>query len=282
MSDTEGVQAIIDTAKQTVPIKPRIHTIDGIPFVLESSEEELNVLTEVLEAADRRQPSPVRRKGTSLHNEQQSFIEHVKRYAEPSTVIWSQADSAQMTAVFNYNPAGSDPKVCGWGDHRAGYRARLSPEWLDWIKNSGGAMSSEGFADFIEERVEYITDGEGCPTPIELLEVARNLQIHTKGTFIKKVDPSTGGYHMVAKEEQDAATSTKIPRRFALALRVFEGGELYRIEALISFRISNGTPSFSYKLLRQGETEREAFRDVRAAVEEATGLPMFAGEPEHR
>ena len=62
--------------------------------------------------------------------------------------------------------------------------------------------------------------------------MARDLQIHTRGTFTKKLHPTTGDFALVCKQETEAS-STPIPRAFLVALPVFEGGPLYQLEARI-------------------------------------------------
>lgn len=271
---------VIETAKASVGVEPRIGHVESIPFALVRGDERVDVLDDVLAARDKRADSPTRRKGKSTHTELASFIECVNRFQEKRSTIWADIDSLRLVAVFNYHPSGADPRKAGWCDHRAEYTAPRSPEWIAWTNAEGRSMSSEDFAEFIEQRMDDLTDGEGCVAPVGLLEVARNLQIHTKGVFLKKVNPETGEFHMIAKEEHDKETSTKIPRKFALALRVFEGGEQYRVEARIQFRCREGRAVFSYTLKRRAEIVRDAFQDVRDKVAAETKLTVFAGTPE--
>lgn len=270
---------VIVVAQDSMRIDGRVlKTIDGgVPIAILREGEQVATLEEAMEAADRRADAPQRRSGVTLHSELASFIAHLKRYAEKHTTVWADTDATRLVAVYNDHPAGSDPKKAGWSDHRAVYEAPRSPEWSLWTQNADRMMSSEDFAEFIESRIEDLTSTEGCASPVELLETARNMQIHTKGTFVKMVNPDTGEYHMVAQEEHDKKTSTRIPKRFTLALRVFEGGDQYRVEARIRFKIVHGSPQFSYSLKRHQEILRDAFGDVRTKVVEETKLPVFAG-----
>lgn len=279
METKTDIAEIIKTAGDAVPIEPRIGKVETIPFVILRPGEHVAVLEEALAALERRADSPLRRTGVSTHTELASFIEHVNRYKEKESVVWADIGCVQFVAVFNADPAGSNQRKAGWGDHRAQYTCPRSPEWLVWSRNEDKLWSSEQFAEFIETHMDNLTDGEGAASPVALMETARNLQIHTKGTFIKKVNPESGEYYMVAKEEHDKQSSTKIPRKFCLALRVFEGGEMYRVEARIRFRITDGKPMFSYNLVRADEILRDAFDDIRATVKKETELPVFAGSP---
>jgi uncharacterized protein YfdQ (DUF2303 family) len=279
METKTDIGEVIKTAGDAVPIEPRIGHVETIPFVILRPGEKVAVLEEALAALECRADSPIRRSGVSTHTELASFIEHANRFKEKESVVWADIGRVQLVVVFNADPAGSNAKKAGWGDHRSQYTCPRSPEWLAWTRTAGISMSSEKFAAFIDKHMDNLTDGEGAASPIALMETARNLQIFTKGTFLKRVNPETGEYHMVAKEEHDKENSTKIPRKFCLALRVFEGGELYRVEARIQFAINDGCPSFSFDLHRADEILRDAFSDVRDEVKKETELPVFAGTP---
>lgn len=274
MEDRTDFTEIIKAAREGVPIEPRIGHVKSVPYAIVREDEGVQVLESVLRAVEQREPHPNRKQGTSRHFELASFVEHVNRFKEESSAVWADIDSMEVTAVYNEH----DKKRAGWRDFQAVYSCRTSPEWQAWLERDGEAMSNEAFANFIEERMEDLTDGEGMPAPIVLLEMARNLQVHTKGQFIRKVNPETGEYTMISKEEHTEGT-TKIPRRFALALRVFEGGDAYRVEARISFRVNNGRPMFSYTLHRAEEIKRDAFGHIRDIVAKKTNLTVFAGRP---
>ena len=184
-----------------------------------------------------------------------------------------------------YGGSGRDPQRRGRtggpgrssaGKQRAGYVCPLSDQWRFWTSLDGQWKTQEQFAELLEDRLYDLTSGEGYPDPISVLEMARNLKIYSKGQLERRIDKVTGEHHMVNKLEH-AENSTKIHASFLLALPVFEGGTIYKVEARIRFQLRSGAPVFSYSLFRRAEIQRDAFAAVRDAAREATALPVFAG-----
>lgn len=113
---------------------------------------------------------------------------------------------------------------------------------------------------------------------VEMLKVARELHIRTKGTFQREVNPTTGDFILVNKNETETG-STVIPRAFALAIPVFEGGERYQVEARVRFQLTGSGPMFSFTMHRRAEIERDAFDGVRQIIAVGTERPVLAGTP---
>ena len=267
---------------ESTDIKDRLAEIPGgegeeaLPVALTHAKESVKVLTEVLNVREQRAMAPSRRKGHACLDDLESFVAYVNRHKNDTSVIFADPDQVSLTTYFNYHPEGGKEEAAGWCDFYAYYGCPIAPEWERWQTAADVWMPSEAFAEFIDANMDELTTGEGFPKPVEVLEMARNLQVHTKGTFAKKVDPTTGGYAMVCKEEH-AEGSTKIHRAFRLALRVFEGGAQYGVEARIKFRINSGAPSFCYTLHRAEEIKRDAFKAVHVEASAETELPTFVG-----
>jgi uncharacterized protein YfdQ (DUF2303 family) len=239
----------------------------GRPFVLES------VTTRLRDAA----PAPPRRTGNATLHEVESFIAYVNRYKiQGQTTLWADAKAFTMAAVLDDAPEGADITKAGWCEHRARYICPRSPEWIAWTGLEGKALRQEAFAQLLEDRLEELTSGDGFPAPAEMLSMARSLTINVQGKFRRQIDPTTGT-GILQHENEHGAGSTKIPRAFLLALRVFDGGATYRVEARIRFSLTAEGPTFSFNLHRREVIERDAFGEVRERVGSATGLVVFAG-----
>ena len=286
MSDNDNFATAINAGRDLAGVTPRIGFVNGIPVALVDDENggmSVRVLSEALDAADARAPGPRDRRGTVQLSELDSLIAYVNRYKSEHTIAWADLSAFRVEAVFNDHPAGpadDDPAIvdAGWRNHRALYMCPRSPEWVAWTGNDGALLKQEVFADFIESRLEDLRAAEGYPKPLDVLQMARNLSIRTKGTFERSINPTTGDGVLVAKTETDA-TSTQIPRAFALGVPVFEGGTVYQIEARVRFSVSEGRAAFSYTLHRRKEIERDAFADIRNKVQAATGVLLLAGKP---
>jgi len=286
-----NIEAAIEAGRAATSAKERVLEWKGIPVGLHKlttadgqSFEDIKMLAEVLKASrEEAERDPVRRSGTSTHHELDSFISHVNRHKEDRTVVWADQGTVKLTAIFDYTPAGNDPGSIGRGNHRTLYTCPRSPEWQAWKAKNEHAMTAEAMAEFIDARREDLVnpptgDGE-CAKPIELIETLRNIEIQSAGTCVRRHNPATGEYEIVSKLEH-SEKSTKIPRVFRVALRVFEGGDAYQVEARISWKVREGTPVLNFQLQRIAEIERDAFGDVRKAVAGQTSLPVFAGVPE--
>lgn len=290
--DNSGMCDALEAARSGVTVDSRITEIEhpddeGTAVVVVSNTDSdgntsVEVASDIMAALDSRLPAPRRRAGVVQLTEVASLIEHVKRYGDESTVIYANTKALAFAVVYDENPAGPAGGKIGsgtaWREFRATYACPRSPEWIAWTGSSDAAMRQEQFADFLEQRLEDMAAAEGFPKPIELLTIARQLHIKTKGEFRREVNPTNGDNILVCKTETETG-STQIPRAFALAIPVFEGGARYHVEARIRFALVGGVPQFSYTLHRRAEIERDAFDEVRSRIASETGRLVLAGSP---
>lgn len=241
----------------------------------------VKLAADILAELDKRMDGPRRREGTVVLQDVASFCEYLSRYQNPAqSVVYADVQAMAFVAVLDEHPMQlpDDAVVTAWRTHRARYACPRSPEWKAWTESDGVPMKQEQFADFLEARLEDLTTGEGYPKPVEVLTVARQLHIRTKGTFQREINPTNGDNILVHKTETETG-STQIPRAFALAIPVFEGGERYHVEARVRFAIGERGPMFSYTLHRRSEIERDAFSGVRTTIAGTSKLPILSGTP---
>ncbi len=263
------------TARVTWLEHPEDDTIE-IPIALEHSKDgsRVLVLESAVKALDARRAGPLRRAGITRLTEVDSFIAHVLRWGCADTVIYADTAALAFTAVLDDHPAGGT----AWREHRAHYACPRSPEWKAWTEREGKPMAQGEFGDWIEARLEDLVASKGKPASTEVLMMARQLHIKTKGTIERVVDPVSGDYHMLNKSETEQG-STVIHRAFDIAIPVFEGGGRYQLEARVRFAVVEGRPSFAFALHRRAEIERDAFLEVRTKVAAETKMLLLAGTP---
>lgn len=293
ITNINSIDSAITLARESVRIGMRIdelgHPDDAetaIPVFLETNADgatKVEVATEALALLDRRLPGPRRREGSVRLTEVLSLIEYVKRYGDENSVIYADTKALAFSVIFDEHPPGPGTGAAvgagtGWRNFRAVYACPRSPEWLTWCQSDGKAMKQEEFADFLEARLEDMAAAENYPKPIEVLAVARQLNIRTKGEFRREINPTNGDAILVCKSETDTG-STQIPRAFAIVIPVFESGARYQVEARVRFALVGGVPQFSYTLHRRAEIERDAFGEVRERIAGETGRLMLAGNP---
>lgn len=278
------VQAAILAAAHAVEAESRMldpEATGGVPALVLQPGLRVESLLPVLLQSDARAPAPRAREGVAHHVELDSFIAHAKRFADADSVVWADPSGPSLTAVLDYHRAGGDgaPR---WGRHRAVYTCPLSEQWRVWTAKDGAPFSQDAFADFIEERMRDLAPPpkeSDIAQPAKLVEIGRLLRVHAKSTFEREINPTTGEFSMVSKTEHDKS-STKIPRGFLLQIPIFDAGRPVQVEARLRFKIDGGRPSFSFLLVDVKHVLRAGFAEVRSAVAEGTGLPIFAGSPE--
>lgn len=283
VENENNMSAAVIAGQEAAEVEKRVMLleVDGVEIPLAANGTTVQVLAQALAESDSRRPAPARRTTSLELSEVGSFIDYVNRYknADRST-IYADLQSKSVVCVFDDHPKGPAPGAeAGWRQHRVTYKCPLALEWVRWTKLAGTKLSQVAFADVIDNHMHDLTSGEGFPSPTELLKMAQSLQI-TIGHRFKRSFDKVSGTGVLINETEHTAESTKIPRGFMLALRVFEGGEMRAVEARLQFSMSDGNvPVFSFELYRREEHEREAFDDVRKAIAERTLLPLFAGKP---
>lgn len=268
------VKQILDAGKA---LGVNVQEVAGIPVALVDGK--VVALENVLGIADQRAAAPRALRGTSKHTELGSFCAHVNRFKDEKSAIFADTNEAapSLTAVLDYSSANADggPR---WGKHRSVYVCPLSRQWRAWMAIDGKELDQDKLGDFFEEHIEDFASRDDLPKAAELVTMARNLQVLTRGEFQRTLNPTTGAQTLINKVEHDQ-TSTKIHPRFLIGIPVFDAGTKYAIEAVLRMSLK-GRPFFTISFPNAPAALRDAFNDVRDTAQTATGLPVFAGTPE--
>jgi uncharacterized protein YfdQ (DUF2303 family) len=283
-------QTAIDAGIQLAEARAaRIIEHGGIPMAIVPQGMGVHILDKLQELQDRRADAPRRLKGTAQHKELASFIEHVNRQKDTSSVIWADPEKCTLTAVLNYNTPASTTTVAPgsprWGDHRAVYACPLSEPWQIWMGLNEKWMGQEAFGNFIEDRLDDLANPDpendkDMPPPAKVLEVARNLVVYSKCDFQRTINPSDGTGTFVFKKDNEVQGSTRVPREFLLGIPVFEAGDTYRVRVRLRYNVDGGVAKFQFSLYQPQVIVRDAFSGVRTKATEGTALPLFVGSPE--
>lgn len=277
IDSVEAANRIVDHEGENADFVIAIGT-NGVPFLMK----------DILEADEARADTPARRTGRRSFEELASFIDAVNRWKiAGNTIVWARAATGGGTLVAVFNDAPPTTAEDGvaplgaWGDDAAVYTTPISTELGAWIANNGKAMTQDAFGDWIESRLAdlaLVRDERSLPAPTDVLTMARDLQIRTKGEFVRQIDRVTGAGALIVRDERES-TSTPIYRGFIVRVPIFRGGQLREIEARIRFGLEDGKrPVFRYELYRLDDLIREEFNHVRDTVRAACeGVPVFAG-----
>lgn len=192
-----------------------------------------------------------------------SFVDYYQRFGNDRTIIKADLENKRFTAVFDYHEPGNP----AWGDHTATLHCVHATEWLTWLSNDAKPFGQVAFAEFIEMNAVDIVS----PSAAEMLQIALTLQAKKKVNFNSGVRLDNGqiqlGYHEEIAGSAGPKGDIKVPEKFELALRVFQGGEKYKVEAHLRYRINEGQLKFFYQIIRPERLVEDAFDLVKEQVE---------------
>jgi len=201
-----------------------------------------------------------------------SFVDYFQCFATSRTVIFSALESRKFKAVFDYHQINSP----AWGKHTATLTLKHSSEWLVWEANSKRALSQEEFAEFVQLNLRDVIEPAGA----DLLEVAQTLQAKKKVDFLSGIRLDNGQTQLTYSEVIEGTAgpkgSLKIPEKFVLALRVFNGMDRYRVEAFLRYRIGDDKKlRFIFQLDCPDRIVEDAFEQVKKQLEVGCSAPFY-------
>lgn len=249
---------------------------------------------------------PLRRAGTATLLSLDSFIDHVNRFKDTSSLVFANNSrtAPTITAVLDYNPAGGAADALPrFGKHRSHYAFPLSDEWKAWLAKDGAAMGMADFAEFLEERiidVLFLEDEDSLPedvqraltamgggrasiaTPNKLMELSRNLQVNESSTAVEAVNLQSGEakIRFESTHTDGAGGPVNVPSIFLIGIPVFNSGQIWRLAARLRYRKTGGKIVFWYDLWRVDRTFDAAFNGAVEQVKADTDLPVLLGGPE--
>ena len=237
-----------------------------------------------IESSENLQSTPSRKKANVSLNNDQGFIDYMKRHGSlASATIWCEADYPK--GVVNYTGIVNDHAQEQHGQHWRDHIAKLVPaksvEWQRWVDKDRKSFCQPDFAAFIEENLGDIASLEGFPSGSAMLQMATNLEIAQDSTIKSAIRLQSGGVRMEYVEDSNAETvkSMEVFSKFALGLPVFWAGAAYMIEARLKYRLAAGRLTFFYELHRPDKVLEDAAKTMTANIQEKTGFPIFHGKP---
>lgn len=235
---------------------------------------------------ERYQAHPRRATGKFRFDDLESFALYLKRHSDKSdTTAWCKADfpKGQLSFSAVLNDHDIDADYPGHRDWSAHWSPAKSEEWKTWMESDGKPMSQVDFAYFIERNLKDIATGEGLPTGTQMLQMATNMEITQDSKFKSQAKLQSGGVRLTYIDDADEATekAMEVFSKFAIGIQVFRGGEGFRLEARLRYRLNQGKLLFWYELVRPDVTLEAAAQklveQLRAEIAD-TGVPMYFGE----
>lgn len=278
---------------RTLPIKAGDNAAADVLIVPNGLE-----VKSIKKLLDEYRTAPERRKGTAKLADLESFIAHVKRFADGDSVLFAdpKPEAPYLLAVLDYHRIGcaGAPR---FGEHRARYEFPLSDEWTKWTEKNDSGMSQTDFAQFVEDRIGDVADpavaGDtakkliapiGCDlaSPSRLMDLSRGLSVRVGAKVVNAVSLATGEAQIrfETSHSDESGAPLKIPGAFLIAIPVFRNGALYQLAARLRYRVQSGSVTWQYSLYRVERVFDHALREACDTAETETGLPLYLGTPE--
>lgn len=231
--------------------------------------------TDLTEMVEKAQLAPTRKHGIVVLGEVASLLAYcADQKAQSTGYIYADVDSREIAAVFNDAKGGP-----GWRDHRAVFKAELTPEAKRWLASNGKVMAQDEFATFIEDNQPDLQGDDAT----NLLTVATTMQAKSDINFSSAKRLQDGQTQLVYNEVINATAGAtgelKIPKTFALGLRLFKNGTGYKLVARLKYRLHSGTVKFWFELERPEVAIEDAFRGYVLEVAEKSGYTVLSGKP---
>lgn len=223
--------------------------------------------------------NPRRKRAKVTVNDVDSFCAYVNQHKLPSTVVFGDfngdASERMLHARIDYHEKESpstdaihegENGAPNWGEHHVNCAMPFAREWETWNKHAGHEFSQVEFAEFIEDNLDDIIE----PLAADLIEMAKFFQATSSATFRSRIDTRTGGIQFNYEEDvqesagRNIAQSRPFPSQMILGIPVFQGGQAYRIQANLRYRLNSGRLKLIYSIPAQvcrGRRERGAGQD---------------------
>lgn len=197
-------------------------------------------------------------------HEPPSFVEYLKRWKHAGAIY---ADLREETALAVLDDP--SPGAPSWATHRAALKCRLSEEAEAWYANNERKMNQVELAEFIEAHLE---DFE-APSHAELMERVLVMQNTMGVKFSSKVSLVNGERQFTYVEDikDGEGGAVKLPQEFRIAIPLFEGDELRRLDVLLRHRVNAGACVLWYSIRQSQTARRSAFRALVSKVAEDSG-----------
>jgi len=257
MADQTEIQSALGAT-----LAGQILSTAGTPQVIVPEGFELHDLEKTLSA-------PLRLRGSTKVLDAKSFIALVTEFKGPGTKLYGNFTPPKFAAVFNANAS----YLPGWSDHRVTYDCPISIEWTTWVGANKRTMSQPDFAQFIEDNLPDLLDAA------TMLEVSRTLEAKKKVNFASGIRLSDGETQFTYEEQIEGTASKglmKVPEVFQIGIPVFEGGDRYKVNARLRYRIGDGGKlTLWYDLERPHKILEDAVKEVWTSIETGTELVVL-------
>lgn len=265
--------ALFDAAKKAV--EPGFLTDD---LLVARSDAGVDMVIDLREFEEAWAYRPWRHIGVATFRTPESFCDYVRSVAphDGNQQRFYVADDGAVSAVFNDH--GDQP---GHRDHGARLTLAWTPEWQQWLGQSGKLTAQAEFAEFIEDHALELVS----PDAATMLEIAQSFQATIGATLRSARRLASGEVQFLYAEEVAASAGRNgditIPTELVVAVAPYEGAEPVEFTARFRYRFIGGhPPQLGFKIDQTASLRRRVVDAVVAQVEEnLAGITVLRGSP---
>ena len=243
------------------------------PFIVIPSDCKVESLERII--FNEHQPRPERVRQSIIVLDPESFIAYYSLFSDTQSRVFANEPASTVLGILDYHAAG-EGNAPRWGHHKLTLKMEFSEEWKRWTGKNGKQMMQMEFAEFLEQNAVDISK----PTPSAIMDVARDLDGTTEVQFGSGTRTQSGNIRFKYTEQTKTSVggaAVEIPERFTLSIPVYIGGPRMDVEALLRYRIKEGSLTFFFTLVRPEEAQRNAFLSARQVIADKLGIAIING-----
>lgn len=217
-------------------------------------------------------PTPTRKTGNPAFTRSESFCRYVTEHKDDGSRIY--LNGTTFIAVLDHHQDNAR-----WGQHRATYTTKFSPQWLLWTSQNTKKLNQKDFGLLIEDNLKDIT----APVSAELLEMVRHFEATRTVEFQSYKRGENGNFSLSYVQTTQSRVGQKgdmeLPLGFTLSIPAFEGGISADLQARLRFDISDGHLVLWYELQHVAEIIESLTKALVDEITKSTGISPFYGTP---
>lgn len=259
----ETVATLAKLLEQTAT--SRLIEDDGKPYLILDSDQAVKDVEFLLQF-------PTRKTGNPSFTRSESFCRYVTEHKDDGSRIY--LNGTTFIAVLDHHR-----DHARWGQHRATYTTKLSPQWQLWTGQDKKKLNQKDFGLLIEDNLKDIT----APVSAELLEMVRQFEATSTVEYRSAERGDNGNFSLSYVQTTQSRVGQKgdleLPRGFTLTIPAFEGGVAGDVPAKLRFDIGGGKLVLWYELQHFAEVVESLTKALVDEITKATGITPFYGTP---
>lgn len=225
---------------------------------------------------------PRRVKQTVTLLEAGSFADYVKRFKTEGTLIFADVapNHATFRAILDYHrPPAEGKAIPDYCKHLALFQTQATPDWEAWTDADRKAMGQIEFATWLEDYQHLFVE----PTGADLLELVRDLHGKKDASFKTSIRLDNGAYSVgydenIELQSRSGSGSMELPKHLVAGIKVFEGGETYKVTARLKTRIEERKLCLFFETIRPEAIVRDNIMSVVTLIAGQTGIIPLLGK----